>query len=283
MKMILIIIVMGITSIGYGQEDKITPRIDITYYQIANDLPYVNVRVRKRVDRRFLPITNVPVNLFFNEESEETKMGSIVTNDKGEGKLILPESLRESWNDLQEFEFIAVLLPSDSIEDMSESMFIKRARLLVETEDTDEGRIIRVTVQEKSEDDWNAIADTEVKIFVKRHFGRLVVGDDYYTTDENGVVETLHEEDFPGDEEGMITLGGIVEDHEEYGNVIAYLPVKWGIPIKDEPFRKRSLWASRANTPWWLLIFPNLVILGVWGVIGYLVLMILKIKKLGKV
>lgn len=275
---------MGFAFQASAQENKIDPRIDLTYYQVDNELPYVKVLVRKRVERRFYPLINIPLDIYFNDEDDESKMGSLVTNAKGEGKVTLPESLRAAWNALSEFEVYAVLASSDTLNGATESIFIKRARLQLEAEDGSD-RKITAKVEEKTDDEWLPVADAEVKVFVHRHFGKLPVGDDFYTTDEEGWIEVEFAEELPGDQEGIILLGGMLEDHEDYGTIVTHIPVKWGVPLEDaEAFNKRTLWSTRNRTPWWLLIFPNLIIAGIWGVIGYLVWSIIKIKRLaGKV
>jgi hypothetical protein len=53
-----------------------------------------------------------------------------------------------------------------------------------------------------------------------------------------------------------------------------------GVPIVDEStFDERTMWSPRSKTPLFLLIFPNLIILGIWGLIIYLILNLFKLKK----
>ena len=59
--------------------------------------------------------------------------------------------------------------------------------------------------------------------------------------------------------------------------------VKWGLPTEvDNSFYKRTLWAARDKTPYWLLITPNVIIITVWGFIIYLLYLVQLIRKLGK-
>ena len=60
--------------------------------------------------------------------------------------------------------------------------------------------------------------------------------------------------------------------NEAYGSLVSTKTAKWGQPrVPDNSFAKRTLWATRDKTPLWLLIFPNLIIVTVWGIIFYLV------------
>jgi hypothetical protein len=59
---------------------------------------------------------------------------------------------------------------------------------------------------------------------------------------------------------------------------------QWGTIVSesDDSFGGRSLWAARDKAPIWLLVFPNLIIISIWGTMIYLVMLIFKIKKIGK-
>jgi hypothetical protein len=282
LKVVLTFTLIGMNVHSYAQE-KISPRVDLAYYQVGDDLPYVTVRVRKRVERRFIPMAGIPVAIYFNDESADHKMGSPVTDLKGEGRVILPEAMRTAWNDSLEFEFFAAIEASDTTEEADESILIKRARIRVLTDEPEGHKVFKVVLEEKSDDGWLPVEGTDLKVFVKRYFGRLAFGEDVNISDEEGQAEVEFNEELPGDKDGMITLGGMVEDNDDYGTLIAYKSVKWGTPLKDDnSFMGRTLWATRDKTPWWLLIFPNLIILGVWGVIVYLFFQIGRLRKLAK-
>ena len=68
-----------------------------------------------------------------------------------------------------------------------------------------------------------------------------------------------------------------------YGNLTVEKSVPWGVIVKHENnFNKRSLFATRDKTPLWLLFMAYSIIAGVWGVLIYLAIQLLKIRKLGK-
>lgn len=267
-----------------AQEDKIDPRIDLSFHQSDDDAPFILVSVRKKAERRFLPMRGVPFQVSLIHESNEYSMGTATTNVNGEGKAFLTEKLRLLWDSIAEFEFIVLLSSSDSTEEARESLVVKHARVRISSADSEDGRRITAIAEQKGDSGWRAVPEVEVKFFIKRFFGNLPFGDESYSSDEIGIAEIKFEEDIPGDSEGNIRLGCMIEDHEEFGNISASTYVKWGAPFSDDnqAFEKRTLWSTRDKTPYWLLIFPNLVIAGVWSVIGYLMLQIIKIKRLHK-
>jgi hypothetical protein len=111
----------------------------------------------------------------------------------------------------------------------------------------------------------------------------MATEEETYTTDESGHVSSEFSLTIPGDAQGDIVIGAKIDDHEVYGSLVATKTAKWGLPlVPDDSFSKRTLWATRDKTPLWLLIFPNLIILTVWGIIVYLVYQITRIVKIGR-
>ena len=87
--------------------------------------------------------------------------------------------------------------------------------------------------------------------------------------------------------QGNIDIGAKIDDHEMYGSLVSTKAAKWGVPLNPDnsfakTFAKRTLWATRDKTPIWLLVFPNLIIVSVWGIIFFLIYQITRIIKLGK-
>ena len=85
------------------------------------------------------------------------------------------------------------------------------------------------------------------------------------------------------DTKGNITIVAKIEDNELFGNVMMEKTIPWGkYYTRENNFGKRSLWATRDRTPVWLLFMAYSIIVLVWGVIIYLIIQIVKLKKLGK-
>ena len=279
MTNVIIFIASILVPLNVQSQEKVNPRIDLQYFQEDSSIHYLSVKVRKKIDKRFEPIGNMEVSLYQEMESESIRLGSIITNTKGEGKLKLPESFNTMSFEFSEYQFTAKTSAGVDTSEASESITILPGRLKIFTEDVD-GKSIRILVQSRATQEWTPVADAEVKVFIKRTFGQLQVGEDFYTSDENGLVELQFESEVPGDKVGNIILGCAVEDHDELGNLSAFTIVKWGIPFEEvNRSNERTLWAARNKTPIWLLIFPNLIIAGVLAVIVYLFFQIFRMKR----
>jgi hypothetical protein len=107
----------------------------------------------------------------------------------------------------------------------------------------------------------------------------LRIGEEFNFTDENGTILVPIEEGIPG-VDGNLILEVVLKDHEEYGNVKALVKAAVGVPIKIEStYDQRTMWSPRNKTPWFILIFTNLLIISVWGIIVYLILNLFKINR----
>ena len=262
-----------------AQDQKIAPRIDISYEVTTNEAPMARVNLRKRIERRFYPMPSVRVDLYFNDISEDHHIGEVITDQRGQAFSTFPKTILERWDTLHEFTLYAEMTETDSTEEASESITLRKARLIIST-DNESGNLVAAKAEESTGDGWQPIEGLELKFFVSRQFGKLPISDDYAMTDVDGIAQIDYAMDLPGDKDGIIKIAGIVEDSEDFGSLFAYTNVAWGKPlvVDSSGFAGRTLWSSRDKTPIWLLVFPNLIILGVWGTILYLLILISRIK-----
>ncbi|MEX2234681.1 MAG: hypothetical protein WD824_21130 [Cyclobacteriaceae bacterium] len=271
---------LGILMTGNAQ-DKISPRLDVAYYQMDSAVRYLGIKVRKKIGKRFEPIAGAEVRLFMEFSDETIQLGNVVSSANGEGKLPLSEEIFTGINQLDEYSFYAEISETDSLEEATEYLVIKPSRLRIVAEDSDSS--ISVILQTRTNGNWEPFEGAEVAVFIQRRFGKILVGEESNVTDENGAVELTFDTEIPGDGNGLLTLESAIEDNDELGNVYATTRVQWGLPLViEDGFYKRTLWATRDKTPWWLLIFPNVMIAVVWGVIIYLIILIFKMNALSR-
>jgi len=125
------------------------------------------------------------------------------------------------------------------------------------------------------------VSEVSVKIYVQRLFGLLPVGDDV-STDENGIASFEFPNDIPGDDKGTLTVIAKIEDDDNYGSLETKGYISWGVPKTKITDMGRSLSASRENAPIYFIIVSNLIILGIWGTLIYVITQIFKIKRISK-
>lgn len=133
---------------------------------------------------------------------------------------------------------------------------------------------------EESEGKWTPLANTEISVGAKKAFGVLPLGKTL--TDAEGKARYSIPENLIGDENGVVTLvftpaDGFVSEQ------IAQASGKVG-QAKPTPklIHKGALWSTNENVPMWILLSYLAATLGAWITIGYVMLQIFKIWKLGK-
>ncbi len=282
---ILFVLVMIPQLVEARQEAEKKPlRLSLAYHQQNDQLPIIKVTAKSKTGKKFEPVDSVLVNLFFGDETAEGFIGRVRTNDYGEASLSLPDKFKESWTKASPLKFIATVTGNNHFDDASSEIEITKARIELTLGEEDSVRSMSAKVLAYQDTSWVEVPEVELKFVVKRVLKDLQAGEEEtYTSDETGSASSEYTLVIPGDNIGNVKIGAKIEDHELYGNIEATQTVKWGSSLgPDNSFEERSLFATRDKTPWWLLIFPNLIITGVWGFIYYLIYLIYRIRKLGK-
>ena len=71
--------------------------VGLNYFINNNKIPYLLVKVKTKVDGKFKPVSDIPLNLFLDKDSAGTLIGKVVTNEKGEATAIIPPTLKNQW------------------------------------------------------------------------------------------------------------------------------------------------------------------------------------------
>ncbi len=289
LKLLSVVFIGCISLIGMpttAQEaEKKTLRLDLTYQRQENgQLPMLKASAKTKVGKRFEPVHDVEINFFFNEESSKGFLGRIKSSDKGTAYLTIPAAFTYELDTSAVLKFIATVTGDEKFEDTSSEIEITKAQIELTLNEEDSIRTMKAKVLVFEDGSWKPAPETEMKFVVKRLLSDLNAGEEeMYTTDELGEASSEFKISIPGDAEGDILIAAKIEESDVYGSISSSKAMKWGIPLKaDNSFTKRTLFATRDKTPLWLLIFPNMIIIIVWGFIFYLMYQIIQIRKLGK-
>jgi hypothetical protein len=123
------------------------------------------------------------------------------------------------------------------------------------------------------------LTETSLNVNIERLFKSLPIGEEFNYTDKNGAILVPIEEGIPGID-GKIAIEVLLSDSDDYGTVKVVLITDFGQPVViDNTFDKRTLWSPRNKTPMFILIFANLLIFSMLGIIIYLITNLFKINK----
>ena len=289
---LLLLLVAGtlLTNKAIAQEDtaakKETPKelVTLKYYAENSGVQYLMLHNFLKTGKKIEPLKNKVFKLYLDSSSAENLIGNVTTDDKGRAKSFLPPSLKIMWDANTLHKFIAMANGKD--EDAAAEIEIAKARIKIDTSSEEKIKSITVLVTKLENGAWLAVKDVEMKIGIQRHGGILSAGEAAtYTTDSTGTaIVQLNKDSLPGDIKGNIILAASVEDNDLFGNLMVKKTVPWGVSVITAPgfFDQRTLWSTRFRTPIWLLVMAYSIVIGVWGTIIYLVLQLIKIKKLSK-
>ncbi len=288
--LLLLVAATLLTNKVTAQEDtatkKETPKelVTLKYFNENNGLQYLMLTNFLKTGKKIEPQKNKVFKLYLDSNSATNLIGTVTTDEKGRAKSFLPPSLKIMWGANTVHKFIA--MANGKEEDAAAEIEIAKARIKIDTSSEENIKSITVLVTKFENNEWVPANEVEMKIGIQRHGGILSAGEAAtYTTDSSGTaIVQLNKDSLPGDVKGNIILAASVEDNDLFGNLMVEKTVPWGVSVITAPgfFDQRTLWSTRFRTPIWLLVMAYSIVIGVWGTIIYLVMQLMKIKKLGK-
>ena len=285
-KIFSIFVLLLFTINMQAQDEKPEMLVSCKYFVKNNNFQYLLVQTKLKENRKLQVLPGVVLKLFLDQSIPENLIAKVRTDDKGEAKAVLPVNLKSLWDSSTSHKFLAVVEATSLEEETTTELEISRARIVIDTLNEDGVRTVTAQVQSYTNNEWVAANEVEVKMGVRRMSGsNLKIGDEEsYTTDSLGEVKGEFKVDsLPAkNSKGEITLVAWVEDNEQFGSLSVEKTVPWGKYYTNENrFGQRSLWATRDKAPLWLLFMAFSIIATVWGVIIYLLYLLVRIKKMG--
>ena len=269
---------IGLNTLYAQQAKKNSVRLKADYFKIMDSISYFKIKAFARIDGETVDVSNIDLTVYNVQGDEEIELGTATTKMNGECNFVLkdfntiqPDSTTGYYNFNVEFK------GNDEYKKASKDVSFKDATILANLVTKDSLNYVGATLKETSTD--SVLSDKILNVQVQRLFRPLRVGKEFNTTDENGTILVQVPNDLPG-VNGNLTFEVVLADSDDYGTVKALVHAPIGVPVVDEStFDQRTMWSPRNKTPLFLLIFPNLLTLGIWGIIIYLIINLFKISK----
>ena len=252
-------------------------RLKVAYFKIMDHEVYFNLKAGAKVGKENVDVANIDLTVINEVDGEEFELGTTTTNMKGESKFVVENFNLLKPDSSNTYNVTVSFKGNDAFKRASKSISFKDAAITAELFTKDSVNYIKATLIDKSID--SVIDNVSLTVQAQRLFKPLYIGDEFNITDKNGMIVVPIEEGIPG-MDGNLNLEVVLNDSDDFGTVKAILVAPVGTPIVDEStFDQRKMWSSRNKTPLFLLIFPNLIILAMWGLITYLTTNLIKISK----
>lgn len=230
----------------------------LDYFQ-SNDEQYLICETKYRPDRTFLQLGDIEIDFTLISDTMVIQLGKVTTDENGIARLDLKESevIRDT---VGKAEFQATFPGNEAYQKTSRKIESKRINLEMEGMLLDSIQTLVVSGVEIRGDEKIDITDKEVKVFVKRTFSNLPLGEGSI---EEGIFQMPFPDDVPGDFNGNLTLIAQIIEDDEYGTAQVQKDLPWGIPLaqisEEEP---RALWSRAA--PLWIIISVTLAFAAAW-------------------
>lgn len=279
LKAILFLIVLILcVSYGFTQEPKKERiRISASYTNLIDGEDYLDIKLTARIDKKTLSVPHVRLSIYADNEEGEVLLGSTESDMNGTSVFVLnnPEKIIPDSTHVHSLKI--KFDGNDTFRKASRSVQYKKAEIIAKTQTRDSVNYIVATLRDTAKD--SVIEGEALTVRVKRLFMPLQIGEEFNMTDDNGTIIVPIDSDIPGID-GNLDLEVVLNEHDEYGTVIAQVEAPVGVPIiEDTTYFERTMWSPSNKTPLFLLIFPNLLIIAMWGIIVYLFINLFKISK----
>ena len=255
---------------------KNTVRLKIEYVKIMNGELTFKVKASSKVDRKNVNLENISISFFNVVNDESLPIGKTTTDTNGLGKLTLENINSIKPDSTLIFTVKAAFKGNDSFKRASKSVSFKNADINAKLVTKDSTNYIAATLIDTST--GLPMGNESLGVQVQRLFKPLQI-EEFNITDEIGTIFVPISKGIPGID-GVLNIEVVLNDSDDFGTVKALVEAPVGIPIVDEStFDQRTMWSPRNKTPIFLLIFPNILIFGIWGLIIYLFINLFKISK----
>jgi hypothetical protein len=280
MKAIIYTILIGFCTILLSPQiqAKEKARISVDYHRIVGENGFLLINAKYKVEKKYEPATELNLNIYeeINEDSIALR-GKVITDYEGNAQFVI-EARNVVSDELVTYKYLVRIEDDEIFKDAEKSESFLDVNLVASAIEEDSVNYISAELTDANGD---PIEGEKLQVVVQRLFAPLTIGESSNKTDEDGSILVAVENPLPG-LDGILTFEVILES-KKYGNVKVVFDAPIGKVITDlSTFDQRTMWSPPGKTPLFLLIFPNIVIFGIWIVIVTLIFNLFRIYKSNK-
>jgi len=256
---------------------KIKLRIKADYTKIVDHSYYIDLTTTAKINKKNTGVANLNLTVISETDDDEVELGQATTNHDGKVRFIINDLNKLLKDTLGFYNLKVKFKGDDSFKKASKGLSFKDANIETKSFTKDSVNYVSATLKDVYLD--SLLTKTSLNVNVKRLFKSLPVGEEFNYTDKNGTILVPIEEGIPGID-GKLVIEVILNDSDDYGTVKALINTSFGKAVViDNSFENRTLWSPRNKTPIFILIFANLLIFAMWGIILYLITNLFRINK----
>ena len=280
---ISIIVALLVNINGIAQQSDLSnyrTRFDFkTVKQVDNSrLLEVTFMALNKTDRKDqLPVYEAEIQFFNILNDEEMLLGTSKTSNEGIAQLILPENQKYRTDGEGYINLRARFNGTDALGEEEGDLMVKDLHLDLNLTEIDSVKTVTLTAfTVDSLGVKTPVSDVDIITYVKAMLSKMNIDEG---TISDGEYSFTMPQSFAGNPQGNLTITSIIDDNDEFGNIIQEKTVHWGTfnkPLKQD---KNMLWTKAA--PIWMYVVLTILLLGVWINYIYTIANLFIIKKEG--
>lgn len=251
-------VILCFTFLFSNAQKKEKAYLSIDYKQYVNEYNLVEVTIRTRVDGKFQPIPNAPIDITMDTEEEELLLATLISDENGFASLAIAKDYSFFRNDEGKYKINAKFNGNETYKKANKNS--KARDLVIQADLTveDSAKTIYLNALEYIKDSLTVPAeDVDFGIFVDRIFADLKVAEGVFT---NGKAHVIFPNDIPGDPDGNLIIRVIV-DERDYQIVELTLKENWGVPLKETVIKKKNA----ATISYVVFMIVSIIIIAISG------------------
>lgn len=222
-----------------------------------------------------LPIYGAEITFLNILEEQEVILGTVKTAKDGIAKMILPADFIYLSDDDGLINITAKFPGSDVLSEEIGEVIFKDINLELSVEVIDSVKTVSVnayTINKLGEQ--VPVEETDIVFYVGSMLSKLKVEEGTITA---GTYEFEFTTEIPGDDKGNLNIFAMIEDNEQFANVIQMKTGKFGTILEKNKVESNTLWSEAA--PIWMYVVLTILLVGVWVNFIYTIIQLIKIKK----
>ncbi|WP_372793624.1 hypothetical protein [Lutibacter sp.] len=223
------------------------------------------------------PVYKAEIQFFNIQNDEEILLGSSKTSKEGVAQLILPENQKYNIDGEGYINLRARFNSTDALSEEEEDLMVKDLHLDLNLSVIDSVKTVTLTAFTiDSLGVKTPVNDVYVTTYVKAMLSKKNIDEGIIS---DGEYTFAMSQSFAGNTKGDLTISSIIDDNDEYGNIIQEKTVHWGTFNKQIKTDENKLWTKAA--PIWMYVVLTILLLGVYVNFIYTIVNLFKIKKEG--
>ena len=274
-----LLLVLGLLVItpGFAQK-KNKVRIKANLTQVIDQQTYIEIQGNSRINRKNTQVPNLTYTVYNDTHEDRTELGTTISNESGKAKFVIPNFNTMEPDSTGFYTIHIAFSGNDEFSKAKKSVSFKKA--IIHANIVEKDSINYIEAQLLDGFTKEPIADANLAVQVQRLISPLKIGKEFNFTDDSGNIKKVKiDNDIPGID-GILNIEVALKDSDDYGTVKRVVSAPVGTVVEVEnTFDERTLWATRDKTPLFMLIFTNLLLLGIAGLFIYLTRNLIKISK----